>query len=202
MMEEPPELPNALIDKASNFETSDHDKGIQTSTLPNNITEDGNNGVHPSCKGNMVKEAKHSCNPSSKHVYPNKKKRKKCHKHASLTEEEHAEEGDKVQQDEDLHIDDLEAGDVPTPKPQSEPFMPTPMKGDDGPLLRGDSGVDNPIVALDMLNAIVLSKDLAKNFVVSMMTLTTHRKELLYEVSTSYNSYIILLHSLYLLCFS
>lgn len=61
------------------------------------------------------------------------------------------------------------------------PFMPVLMKGDDVPILNGNSRIDDAVVAQSMLNAIILPRDLAKYSVVSIMTLTTHYEEILYE---------------------
>lgn len=144
MTEEPKELPEASIYRTSNFETSNHDKGIQTSTLPNNITKDVNSRVRPSNKGDIVKEAKHSRKPSSKPIDPSKKK---IHKYPHLVNKVATKEGVEVQLGKGANVGGQEESDVPSPDPKSKPCMDTPLKGNEWLVLKGNSGVENLVIA-------------------------------------------------------
>lgn len=157
------EYPDAPINGESDFESSWHDKGMKTSALPNNIKRDINSGIRPASDGNMVKEAKHAQNPS----YQNKPKRKKkTHKRPHLEEEANIEvdKMDEVEHGKDINasINDQIDEDMPPPDPKVKPFLPIPQKGDDGPVQRGDSDIDDIRVAPVMLNSIFLPNNLVK----------------------------------------
>lgn len=78
------ELIDVPNDGASNFESSEHDKGIQTSALSNNLEENVNNSVRLASDADMVKQVKCSYKPSK----PNKpKKNKTTQKRPRLVEE-------------------------------------------------------------------------------------------------------------------
>lgn len=90
--------------------------------------------------------------------------------------------------------------DMPPPDPLADPFVHYPNKERGMPVLRGDSGIKNLLVAKALLNSINHPADLEEYMGVSQQTLANHYSDLQYEVNICY-TLILLLNCLIMISF-